>query len=81
MNRDDLFPPRTAQERAKEYLHRRSLRPQAPPQTEGLFPEPEHQARRFVPLGQPIQQTLFPEPEHQEQRLLPVDGWPDYRAG
>jgi hypothetical protein len=55
MNRDDLFPLRTDRERAADYLTRngRSLGPKAPPQTEALFPEPEHQARQLVPLGQP----------------------------
>lgn len=97
MNRDDLYSeleggPRADKERAAEYLHRRSVpRLKVPPQTEGLFDEPEHQGRRFVPLGQPVQRSpedapaepvdgaLFAEPEPASRRLIPVDGWRDYR--
>ena len=83
MNRDDLLGHRTDKERAADYLHRRSMpRPAVPPQTEGLFDEPEHQKRQFVPLGQPVApaDSLFPEPEHQKRALIAVTGWPDYRA-
>jgi hypothetical protein len=99
MNRDEFYDdleggPRVDKERAAGYLHRgRPPRPQAPPQTEGLFDEPGHQARRFVELGQPAQRSLheapakpvdgalFPEPAPGSRRLIPVAGWRDYRQG
>jgi hypothetical protein len=79
-SRDDIFPPRTDRQRAKEYLRRRPPRPKAPPQTEGLFPEPEHQDRRLVPLGQnlgenPDQPTLF-DVQPCDKRYVAA-GWPE----
>ncbi len=90
MNRDELYVdleggPRIDKERAADYLHRgRPPRPKAPPQTEGLFDEPKHQARQLVPLGQPREaagDALFAEPAHRRRALVPVDGWRDYRQG
>jgi hypothetical protein len=84
MNRDDLFPSQTHAERAANYLKRgRPPRPLAPPQTDVLFDEPEHQGRKLVPLGRPLPSSdgLFSGVEVDQGRsLVPVDGWPDYRA-
>ncbi len=81
-SRDDLFEPRTDRERAAEYLHRgRPPRPKAAAQEEALFDQPEHQKRRFVPLGRSEDALeLFAKPEAADRELLPVPGWPDYRA-
>ncbi len=82
MNRSDIFPARTDSERAADYLKRSApRRPQAPPQTDALFPEPEHQQRRLLPVVTPEPaEALFPEPEPTGRALVPVDGWPDRRA-
>ena len=82
MNRDDLFPVLTDRERALGYLKRSvSRRPQAAPQTEALFPEPEHQQRQLVPIVTPEPTELFPGLELTDRALVPVDSWPDYQAG
>ena len=74
----DIFPYRTDKERAAEYLCRsRPPRPKAPPQTDALFDEPEHQDRRLVPVVAPEPTELFPELEPSDRNLVPVDGWPD----
>jgi hypothetical protein len=81
MTTDDIFPARTDRERAAGYLKRSApRRPQAPSQTEALFPEPEHQRRQLVPVVAPEPTELFPELEPTDRALVPVDGWPDYRA-
>jgi hypothetical protein len=82
MNHSDIFPVRrTDRERAASYLKRSvQRRPQAPPQTEALFPEPEHQQRRLVPVVTHEPTELFPELEPTDRTLVPVDGWPDYQV-
>ena len=82
MNHSDIFPVRrTDRERAASYLKRSvQRRPQAPPQTEALFPESEHQQRRLVPVVTHEPTELFPELEPTDRTLVPVDGWPDYQV-
>jgi hypothetical protein len=80
MSHNDMFPHRTDKDRAAEYIKRsRPLRPQAPPQTEALFPEPKRRGRRLVPIA-PEPAELFAEPDRRDKRLVPVEGWPDYRG-
>jgi hypothetical protein len=81
VNHSDIFPVRTDRERAASYLKRSApRRPQAPSQTEALFPEPEHQGRRLVPVVTPEPTELFSELEPTARALVPVNGWPDYQS-
>ena len=75
---EEIFPYRTDRERAADYLHRGAARrPTAPPQTEGLFDEPEHTQRQWVPLPAPPEpEELFPDLEPMERKLVAVDGCP-----
>ncbi|WP_156298051.1 hypothetical protein [Mycobacterium paragordonae] len=68
--------------RAVYHLTRRrggAQRFRAGAQADALFPEPERQARKWIPLPAEDDAALFGAPAQQHRQLVPVEGWPDYQ--